>query len=281
MQTVTQEERPAAGATFGPAPAGIHPDPCARWAPFGDSAEAWLSRAFEFLPRGRRVEEPEALRAVPAPPHCAPGLHTLWPRSAPMLGAAWRLLGREPELASVYPWFDPGRPQRVELERVCVWPSGVEAQLSVRLGRQRLSVFDTLFAAGRRRYRAGECYDFVLTGLALAAWRPVPSQYAKAGLRGMLGRLGAGAPASPDPYLEPSGAGCECAFRGLVLETTPVQEVLGQPAWLLNLCLGPPEEGPRLDVLVTRLVWQGARAPEAGEVVEGRLWLQGNLAEIG
>lgn len=285
MQTVTRDQAALPGHTFVPAPAGAYLNPGNRWTPFGASAEPWLTRAFELLAQGRRIEEPEALRALPIPPHCAPGLHTLWPASAPMVGASWRLPGREPELASVYPYFDAGRPQRLVLERVYVWRSGVEAQLAVCCGRLRLHFFDTLFAATRRRYRAGEAHAFRLAGIAQAAGRAMAGmgRSGATGLRTALDRLLGRTAGEAEPewviFDGAEGGGAdEYTFRAPVAEATPVQEVLGQPAWLLRLLLPAEAEGAALDVLVTRAAWQGARPPEAGDVIEGRLWLQGRLA---
>jgi hypothetical protein len=196
-------------------------------------------------------------------------------------------------VVSMYPFFAEGSQHAVELKEVLVWGNGCEAQITAGLGETEVVFYDTCYLINRTWYKAGDAYDFILTGIAyevhpaltepfkvrqdpeVAAWRArmerengrevVPEPEATIRMEGMAFLLPAGE--DVDDY----------SFRGPILSISDIGEMLGQRAWLLEVTVLRCHEDVPIKILVTRMAWKGSEAPRVGEDVEGRLWLQGYL----
>jgi hypothetical protein len=75
--------------------------------------------------------------------------------------------------------------------------------------------------------------------------------------------------------------GCErddYEFRGPVKSVKAAPEVLRQQGWIARVTvIRCGERDADLDILITRRAWKGDEPPEAGQDIEGTLWLQGRL----
>jgi hypothetical protein len=295
---IPRESRPWPESTFVPEERGQDAHAMgSHWEAFGGAA-AWVERLPEIVKTpliqagfGSHGRQPLSRRA---PADWPVGYIQTWPLR--VLGAATvhRIDKAEKtiSLVSMYPFFSEGSQHTVELKEVLVWDNGCEAQLTVRLGEAKIVFYDTCYLTNRAWYKAGDAYDFILTGIAyeacpartepfkvqqdpeVAAWHArmereqgresVPEREMTIRMEGMA-------------FLLPADEADDYSFRGPILSVRDIGEILGQRAWLLEVTvLRCPEDVP-IKILITRSAWKGDSAPRVGEDVEGFLWLQGYL----
>ncbi len=237
------------------------------------------------------------LHALPAT--WAKGVHLFWPDDTRGLAitvlqddAAKRLV-----MVSIYPHCGAASEFELEIDRVHVWESGVEAQIEASLGEATLCFFDTHFLLARSEYKHGRRLRFSLAGLAYRVapctvfelpFSPNPEQIAWQAQR---------AEAQGDTYEVPTVIHLEgmamlipvpewdrddYSFRGPVKSVEPFIGFLGQAGWKVSVTvlrgLGSEADDIDLDIFITRLAWQGDAPPQPGQDIEGTLWLQGRLA---
>ena len=190
------------------------------------------------------------------------------------------------EIASLYPFFSDGIQASIEIERVFLLNGGAETLIEGSWGESSIAFFDIFFFSNCAWYKAGETYDFILSGIAYEA-RPTDVKEI---------------PIIPVPgVIDASTLNIEGAawfvpitewnrddywFRGSVLEVKPFSkekfnDMLGQYGWQIKVKVMrfPDEdyEDAELEIVVTQRAWSGSEPPKVGQDVEGRLWLQGYL----
>lgn len=265
------------------------------WKPFVEDSMELLKRLPEIMPDALLQtgygDAHNPLR--PLPQDWPNGRQLAWPLR--VQGLALILLVEEEanKLASLFPFFATGSQHTLALQEVSVWSGGLEAQITAGWGEGEITFFDTQFLINRSWYEAGKDYDFVLTGMAYSAgpakkheWKIKrhPDEVAW-----MNQRLKEGE--------EPHEAECTMTLDGAALFLpvnewdsddysfhAPVKSVeefkdwLGQDGWKVRATVMRfGGEDADLDIVITRRAWAGKAPPQAGQNIEGRLWLQGYL----
>lgn len=221
------------------------------------------------------------------------GFQLVWPLRTQGLAMVVRMEKEANTIVSLFPFFATGSQHTLTLREVSVWDGGMEAQITASWSEGSVTFFDTQYVINRAWYETGRDYDFILSGVAYNAaparkmeWKikQHPDQVAW-----MNQRLQAGE--------EPHGAECMVTLDGAAMFLpigewdaddyrfhAPVKSVrefkdwLGQDGWKLRATvLRFGDEDVDLDILISRRAWSGDAPPEAGQDIEGRLWLQGYL----
>lgn len=193
-----------------------------------------------------------------------------------------------------HPFFSEGIQTTVCLKKVIVWKSGVEAQIEAAWGEAEVAFFDTHFLINRGWYEAEKEYDFILVGIAYEAhpaqdmkipFTPNPDQIA-------WERLIAERDGLPPPEVREvinlSGIALflpvkgwdidDYSFRGPVKSVKTIQDFLGQAGWKVRITVMRFDGlDADLDMIITKRSWLADEPPAAGQDIEGRLWLQGQL----
>lgn len=269
------------------------------WDPFDPgAAEIILQRLSAIVPEskvlggyGQFFNPPR-----PEPEEWRKGTHLVWPEQYRRMGMVLTLaMGEQSnELQAFYPYVDTGVEIELVLQKVVVRENGVEAQISALWGEAAIDFFDTAFLINRGWYESGSRYAFVLAGLAYSALParamdiPLPLAPEDIAWQRMLAaESGAEIPEIPD-HISFDGAAIflpvegwdldDYHFRGPVVKVEPFDDFLGQSGWRVRVTVMRfGDEEANLDVFITRLVWEGEEEPQAGQEIEGRLWLQGRL----
>lgn len=271
----------------------------AHWKPFG-GLEQWIKKLPEIfenqIPVGRFKDADGKRSPRIEPPDWPVGYVAAWPDEVKGLRTAHSLdkKRKEVNLESLFPFFPEGTRHAVALDQVSVWKNGCEAHVIGMLGEVEVIFYDIAYLPNRAWYKTGLQYDFALTGIAYGA-RPVLSEpftvRQEPEVAAWIARMRREGGEEVLPDLEPvfSMKGMasllpidewdrdDYFFRGPILSVREM-EMLGEPAWLLEVTVLRFSEDVNLNILVTRRVWEGDEPPQVGEDVEGKLWLQGHLA---
>ncbi len=140
------------------------------WSPFFDD-HAIFKQLPSILPESLLMEGFSSIERYhpPYPPMFAwpAGFYLSWPRRQQGLLLALKVEAERNAIVSLYPYVGLGTEQSIEIHKVRVWESGLEAQIEASIeGAGLVTFFDPLFAINRGWYAAGERYQFVLTGIA-------------------------------------------------------------------------------------------------------------------
>lgn len=274
----------------------------AHWEAFDEQgAEAMLAELPTYL-RDARLPEPLPLPAHPAhavPDTWAEGLHLFWPDARRGLAITTRLDAEAKQMlvVSIYPHCGDATEFDLEIDEVHVWESGVEAQIDASLSEASLSFFDTHYIWTRSEYERGRTLRFSLTGLAYDAapctvfelpFTPNPEQVAWDAQRALArGETDY----QPPNTIQLAGMAVfipvaewdidDYSFRGPVKAVDAFDDFLGQAGWKVRVtimrALDTETDDIDLDIFVTERAWQGDAPPQAGQDIEGRLWLQGKM----
>lgn len=223
------------------------------------------------------------------------GFYLSWPRRQEGLALAVKVGETENTIVSIYPFVGHGTEHSIEINKVHVWESGLEAQIEATLKDAQITFFDPLFAINRGWYAAGDQYQFVMAGIAyscrLARDRPFTIKHPPEVLALLQERAREQGGDMPEPEETVHTKGMamflpieawdrdDYRFHGPVKSVKPM-EMLGQEAWMVRAAILrtlKDDQDIDLDIVVTRRVWGGGGAPEVGQDVEGTLWLQGYL----
>lgn len=269
----------------------------ARWEPFCDSARYFLEQLPQIVHEAKVREGYgnfyPALRECP--PHWPKLAYLGWPDGRQGLSMAVMLTDQVSELASVFPYWRDGIEHTATLNRVVVWPGEVEAQIKCAIGDASVTFFDVLYGANRAWYRAGEKYQFILTGIAYhgreAGDEIFDMSNEKLGeiMRDIARREGDDPDAPGFAQIHTRGMAAllpipewdvdDYHFRGPIKEVNEI-EMLGQPAWLVRATLlrGIADDDEfDFNIVVTRKIWESDEPPRPGQDIEGAMWLQGYL----
>ncbi|WP_295434496.1 hypothetical protein [uncultured Thiodictyon sp.] len=221
------------------------------------------------------------------------GFQLVWPLRVQGLAL---ILSPEPTnniIVSMFPFSCTGSQQSLRLREITVWESGLEAQITAGWGDGEVTFFDTQYLINRAWYETGKQFEFILTGIAYDV-RPAErrewtiNQHPDV-VAWMNERLKEGE--------EPHEATCAMTLDGAAMflpvsgwdlddysvhapvkSVTEFSDWLGQDGWRVRATVMRfGAEDADLDILITRRAWAGAAAPQVGQDIEGRVWLQGFL----
>lgn len=198
----------------------------------------------------------------------------------------------QPVLVGFFPCVGGGHHYTVMIERVSVWPGGLEAQIEGAVGAAAVSFFDCGYGEHRNRYLKDARLDFLLSAIAYecspAEQETVDVPFASE-TRKLMSLPGGEAPVE----VSVEGASMlfpieewDCDdywFRGPVSHVEAVR-MLGRRAWLVTarVCRGiaeEPDDPDDLDlpIVITDRAWRHKAPPVVGQDIEGTVWLQGSL----
>ena len=106
------------------------------------------------------------------PAEWAKGAHLCWPYPNRGLTVTLRIGEKDNEVTNLYPFFSYGTQISIDLQKVFVWASGVEAQIEGCWNESIVTFFDIAFLNNRSWYEAGKRLDFILSGIAYRAELP-------------------------------------------------------------------------------------------------------------
>ncbi|GHT96085.1 hypothetical protein AGMMS49545_20230 [Betaproteobacteria bacterium] len=163
-----------------------------------------------------------------------------------------------------FPNTELGCQNSLTLQTVHVWENGLEAQITARWGAVDVNFYDTHHLANRLWYEAGKGYDFLLAGLAYDA---IPIY----GYSNQTERI-------PMIFLPDSKYDIDNYQFRAPIKSVKAFTWLEQDGWkvratVMRFC----EEDCDLDIYITQRAWLGTQPPHVGQIIEGRLWLQGFL----
>ena len=227
------------------------------------------------------------------------GKHLYWP--IPDCGLVVTTLRKEgqSQIASMYPYIYIGSDVSIEIRRVFVWHSGVEAQIEGAWGPASVTFFDTNFVSNRAWYETGTSCRFILAGIAYGAEPAQPAEPAEllvkqhSDITHWQQAIADENPQVPPPRSSntfqmggvamllplPDEDRDDYYFRGTVREVEPfVNDWLGQSGWQVRVrVMLFDDEDADLDVFITKRAWSGGEPPRVDQDIEGSLWLQGRL----
>lgn len=269
-----------------------------RWEPFFDDKSEFLCQLPQMLSEAKLRQGYGDFCPPPReyPAHWPRAVYLAWPDIHHGILAAIMLNDQgNPLLASVFPFWESGVEHTAALERVRVWPGGVEAQIECTIADATVTFFDPLYAVNRGWYQAGEEYQFVLSGIAYNCRMAQDDviDISKAKIVEMLREIARIEGDNPDaPEVSrihtrgmamlmpiPEWDADDYHFRGPVKEVREI-EMLGQPGWLIRATLLrniEDEQELDFDIVITRKAWEGDAPPQPGHDIEGAMWLQGYL----
>lgn len=202
-------------------------------------------------------------------------------------------------VANYFPFHSSGTQLNLKLQRVDVWNTGLEAQITASWGDAKIKFFDTRFIHDRAWYVADRSYEFILTGIVYFAnlsklgdvkFKHSPEVVAK------LKELTADNP-------EFEGMSDELSFSDLAIflpiegfdtddyqfhapikSIKSIDDFLGQKCWeavvtvMRNIVRGIDDAD--LKIIITERAWHCDEPPQVGQYIEGALWLQGYLWNV-
>ena len=270
----------------------------AHWEAFYEEADHLLQSLPEIIPQASVHEgfgsKHPATREIPE--EWAKGVHLCWPGH--YSGLVMTLLTEKNQnlMVSMCPYICIGVEVSIEIQRVFVWHSGVEAQIEGTWGDATVTFFDTSFLNDCTWYETGASYQFILSGIAYEA-RPaelnelpiaLPPDIVD-GLQTIIEEQGDESPSIHDlKTLQLNGAAIlspipewdrdDYWFRGTVRRVTPFDDWLGQTGWEVRVTVMRfDNKDADLDIFITQRIWSGSMPPKTGQDIEGSLWLQGHL----
>ena len=269
------------------------------WEPFYEDANDLYRTLPDIIPQSSVHEGFNSNHPAPReiPEEWAKGMHLCWPGHYRGLVVTLLTEKNQNVMVSIYPYICIGVEVSIEIQRVFVWHSGVEAQIEGSWGDATITFFDTSFLNDRAWYETGASYQFILSGIAYEA-KPaelnelpvkLPPDIIN-GLRAITEEQGVEAPAIHDlKTLQLEGAAIlspipewdrdDYWFRGTVRRVRPFNDDwLGQSGWEVRVTVMRfGDKDADLDVFITQRIWSGSKPPRTGQDIEGSLWLQGHL----
>lgn len=282
-------------STFVPEGKDARHFPGSHWEPFVAQPSEILMRLPEMmsaaLPQTTADDRREPPRALPE--GWPKGLAVVWPQRTQGLAVVVCAAGEGAMIDSLFPFFGSGSLHTLTLAQVKVFGSGLEAQVTAYRGDAELTFYDTRYLIHRAWYEADRDYDFILTGIAYSAhpaekreWQVTrhPDEVAWLNRRLKEGEQ----PLQATCTVSLQGAAAflpvdgwdvdDYSFHAPVKSVEGFKDWLGQDGWRLRATvMREGDEDFDLDVVVTRRAWKGEAPPQAGQDIEGQLWLQAYL----
>lgn len=274
------------------------------WEPWYENGIADLIPRLPELLENAVLSEPrpvtrDTLHGVPE--NWTQGIYLAWPdaqRGILLDIAIDRTTGTN-HFVGAAPFDTQGTRHTLEIDKVLVWQSGIEAQIAAWAGEARFAFFDTHFLHARGEYECGRKLEFSLIGLAYAArsstlfelpFTPNPDDVAwQKQLAEEHGELWEAMPErlmfdGMAMFIPVDGWDIDdYQFRGPVKAVEPFDDFLGQTGWRVRVTVMRLSEYVHedfdIDLLVTRRAWEGDTPPRLGQDIEDALWLQGRLLD--
>lgn len=274
------------------------------WEPWYENGIADLIPRLPELLENAALSEPhpvarDTLHGVPE--NWTQGIYLAWPdaqRGILLSIAIDQAAGRN-HFVGAAPFDTQGTRHTLEIGKVLVWQSGIEAQIEAWAGEAQFAFFDTHFLHARSEYERGRKLEFSLVGLAYAArsstlfelpFTPDPDDVAWQ--KQLATERGESWEAMPERlmldgmamFIPVDGGDIDdYHFRGPVKVVEPFDDFLGQSGWRVRVTVMRLSEYAHddfdIDLLVTRRAWEGNTPPRLGQDIEGVLWLQGRLLD--
>ena len=265
------------------------------WEPFVEDSKELMKRLPEIVPQamlqtGYGVDRESAR---PLPEEWAKGFELVWPLRVQGLALILKAEKEASMIVSLFPFFATGSQHSLTLRQVSVWEGGLEAQITASWGECEVTFFDTQFLINRGWYEAGKDYDFIFSGMAYSAkpaekreWKVNrhPDEVAWMNMRLKEGEK----PHEAECTMTLDGAAMflpinewdvdDYSFHAPVKSVAEFEDWLGQKGWRVRATVMRfSDEDADLDIVITQRAWSGETAPQVGQDIEGRLWLQGYL----
>lgn len=263
--------------------------PGSHWDPFYESIDSVLDELPTIIGNSLDIVSYSDGRTAPReiPMEWPKGVHLCWPNNNRGLITTLFINKEDSEIVSLYPFISYGTQANIEIERVFVLNHGAETLIEGRWGESSITFFDIFFFSDCAWYKAGEVYDFILSGIAYEA---KPADTKEVPITPILGVI-------ESSTLNMEGAAMfvpitewnqdDYWFRGPVLKVEPFSKetfngMLGQSGWQIRVKVmrfsdEEDYEDAELEIVVTQRAWSGSEPPKVGQDVEGQLWLQGRL----
>ena len=269
--------------------------PGSHWDPFYESVDSVLDELPTIIGNSLDIVSYSYGRNAPreVPMEWPKGVHLCWPNNNRGLIITLFPDKEDMELVSLYPFISYGTQANIEIERVFVLNHGAETLIEGRWGESSITFFDISFFSDCAWYKAGEVYDFILSGIAYGA---KPAEVKEISLTPETWQI-LDLEESVPPTVNMEGSAMfvpitewnqdDYWFRGPVLKVEPFSketfnDMLGQSGWQVRVKVmrfsdEEDYEDAELEIVVTQRAWSGSEPPKVGQDVEGRLWLQGYL----
>lgn len=254
------------------------------WDPFYESVDSVLNELPTIIGNSRNIVSYSDTRPAPreVPTKWPKGVHLCWPNNNRGLITTLFLNKEGNEIVNLYPFTSYGTQANIEIERVFLLNSGAETIIEGSWGESSIAFFDIFFFSNCAWYKAGETYDFILSGVAYE----VKPADVKAPIPGIIetSAVNIEGAAMFTPITEWNRD--DYWFRGSVLKVESFSketfnDMLGQSGWQIKVkvmrFLDEDLEDAELEIIVTQRAWSGSEPPKIGQDVEGQLWLQGYL----
>lgn len=274
--------------------------PGSHWDPFYENIDSLVDELPTIIGSSLGTVSYSDGRPVPrkVPAEWPKGVHLCWPNNNRGLITTFTGILRSSssvdkeggELLSLYPFFSEGIQASIEIRQVFVL-NRAETLIEGSWGQSHISFFDTQFFSNCAWYKAGEAYDFILSGIAYEA---KPAEVREISITPETRQILALEESAP-PVISMEDAAMflpitewnqdDYWFHGPVLEVKPFSkerfgDMLGQSGWQIRVIVmrfDEEYEDAELKIVVTQRAWSGSEPPKVGQNVEGRLWLQGYL----
>ena len=158
----------------------------------------------------------------------------------------------EPELVAFFPYVGGGQQCAITIERVTVWPGGLEAQIDGAVGAAAVSFFDCRYGENRNRYEKDARLEFLLSAIAYEC-SPAEQEAIDVAFDDETRNVIFGASDESPARVSLEGSSMLCPidewdcddywFRGPVRRVEAVR-MLGRKAWIVTarVCQGIAEE---------------------------------------
>lgn len=274
--------------------------PGSHWSPFyANFMDDVVGNLVTLMPQSSvasGVSSFDIYRAPALPDDWPKGFKLRWPATQSSIHFVFRCELESNMLKALYPHIGTGTQTTVQINKVHVFESGVDAQVEADVGGAEICFYDTDFVINAGWYRAGAEMDFILCGLAYQCEPAVEPDIelpddspAMQTLRDAMTIAGDDpSPASHKFSFKDAAILLPVAqwdrddyqFRGTIKAIKPFP-MLDQDGWLLTVCVlrdfDATDREFDLRILVTPRVWKESQPPRIGEDVSGTLWLQGYL----
>jgi hypothetical protein len=274
-----------------------------RWQPFMEDTSVLFERLPELF--GKATQQ-KGYAQFYAPSRAEPsawrkGIAQVWPEleKGIVLLANVDEASEQIMFANTFPFFAGGAQTSLLIDKVEVWHSGVEAQISAQWGEGEVCFFDTKYLINRACYEQGKSYEFILTGLAYDAQvstvfsLPIPHNPTITAWQNQLSSLPGQASAKTPDTINLTGMAMflpiegwdkdDYQFRAPSKEVREFTDFLGQNGWRVRATVmrfGDADADADLDIVITQRAWHSDSPPQVGQDIEGSLWLQGHLWQV-
>jgi hypothetical protein len=274
--------------------------PGSRWSPFNVEARLVIEQLPKIVPAARVQDGYSSFDSHKAPrkvPDDWPqGFQMCWPDAERGISLVLKMTDEANLIVNLFPFAQHGCQTLLRIERVTVWQSGLEAQITASWGDAEVTFFDTRHVIDRAHYVKGWHYEFILNGLAYGAGPAIRQDRPLLLSPGAVANLNRHLPqdmqVEQDATMSLEGTAWllpvedldidDYHFRGPTTSVQPFKDWLGQDGWRVRTTVmrfsgSSDMQDANLDIHITRKVWSGDEAPQVGQDIEGLLWLQGHL----